>query len=80
MVLKTTLNLDDGLLREAKKLAAERGATLTSVIEEAVRALLKDTKAAKPYVFRWPVVRGRGGPLVDVADRDALYERMEGRF
>ncbi len=76
---KTTLNLDADLLREAKKRAAERGSTLTAVVEEALRAALTAPEPARPHRFRFVVVDGGGPPLVDVADRDALYDRMEGR-
>ncbi|MGH7545782.1 MAG: type II toxin-antitoxin system VapB family antitoxin, partial [Gemmatimonadota bacterium] len=39
--MRTTLNMDDGLMREARKKAAAEGRTLTSVIEEALRVLLR---------------------------------------
>jgi plasmid stability protein len=76
--MKTTLNLDDDLLREAKKRAAERGTTLTSVVEDGLRAVLNDEGSAEPYVFDFPTVDG-GELIVDPADRDALYDLMEGR-
>jgi hypothetical protein len=77
MVMKTTLNLDDHLLRAAKKAAAERGVTLTSIVEDALRAALIESPARTTARFRMPVVKGRRVPAVDVADRDALYRRME---
>ena len=76
--MKTTLNLDDALLREAKKKAAAEGITLTKVVEDSLRAALTERPARPGYRLRWVVVDG-GAPLIDVADRDALYERMEGR-
>ena len=79
MKTKTTLNLDGQLLREAKKRAVEEGTTLTHVVEDALRAALTDTPPERPYTFRFTVVDGGGPPLVDVADRDALYDLMEGR-
>ncbi|HZD16874.1 MAG TPA: DUF6364 family protein [Actinomycetota bacterium] len=77
--MKTTLNLDGELLREAKKQAAERGTTLTRLVEEALRDALAEREPDGSYVFDFPAVPGGGPPLVDVADREALYERMEGR-
>lgn len=77
--MKTTLNLDDQLLREAKQLAAERSATLTSVIESALRDALAAARAREPKPLQLPTVKGRRIPDVDVSDRDALFERMEGR-
>lgn len=35
--MKTTLELDDALLREAKGVAAQRGTTLKAIIEHALR-------------------------------------------
>lgn len=76
--MRTTLNLDDGLVREARKRAVREGRTLTSVIEEALRLLL--ARPRRPaYRFTWTTRRGTDVPAVDVADRDALYDRMEGR-
>ena len=75
--MKTTLNLDQRLMREAKRLAAERGMTLTSVIEEALRDALEERRVVPPVTFDMPVVTGQTGSAVDVADRDALYDRMD---
>lgn len=75
--MKTTLNLDDHLVREAKKRAAEEGTTLTHVVEEALRGALNPRPLAAPYVFDPDVVRGDRPLAVDVADRDALYDFMD---
>jgi hypothetical protein len=77
--VRTTLNLDDHLLRSAKKEAAERGVTLTSLIEDALRAALATQQGRSDYNLCLPVVKGRRPPAVDVSDRDAVYELMEGR-
>jgi hypothetical protein len=80
--MRTTLDIDDAVLRAAKKRAADEGKTLTRVIEEALRALLGAkvrTRAGARRRFRPLVKSGRLIAGVDLADRDALYERMEGR-
>ncbi|MEK7765595.1 MAG: DUF2191 domain-containing protein [bacterium] len=79
--MRTTLDLNTGLLREAKQRAAERGTTLTGILESALRQFLHAPALGrgKPFKFRPLVVRGRAKPSVDVADRRALYDRMEGR-
>lgn len=78
--MKTTLNVDDDLMRTAKRVAAERGVTLTQVIEEALRSALTEPHRRKGrFRLRWKPVSGRRAPDVDIADRDALYDRMEGR-
>jgi plasmid stability protein len=70
--VKTTLNLDDRLLRRAKARAAEQGVTLTSLIEDALRTAL-EPKASAPYVFSMSVVEGQGFPF-DVNDRGSIYD------
>jgi hypothetical protein len=78
--MKTTLNLDDQLMRTAKKIAAERGITLTRVIEEAIRAAVSPPPVRDERTpFTWRTVKGRKPPELDIADRDALYARMEAR-
>lgn len=70
--MKTTLNLDDELLQRAKRRARERGSTLTAVVEDGLRAVLA-AGAAPAYELRLPVVSGDAPPVVDPADREALY-------
>jgi len=74
--MKTTLIIPDLLMRELKKRAAERGETLSAVIAETLGRGLKAGTPTKP-VEPLPTHR-MGRPKVDVADRDALYRRMEG--
>ena len=78
--MRTTLNLDDALMRKAKRLAAETGKTLTQVMEEALEIGLAGTPARKGrFHLRWVPVEGKLRPGVDLDDRDALYELMEER-
>jgi hypothetical protein len=76
--MKATLNIDDGILRRAKQVAAERGTTLTRVVEDALRAALDDLRDdGSSYELDIKTIRGRRVPSVDPADRDALYEFLE---
>src|SRR5215510_8531757 len=78
--MRTTLDLDDDLARKAKGRATQDGTTLTAVIEEALRRYLAPApRTGKPFRLKLLTKRGRPVPGVNVADRDALYERMEGR-
>ena len=78
--MRTTLDLDDHVLRKAKQLAAREGKTLTRVVEEALRQRLAGpVRGAQPFRLRLLTKKGRLIPGVNLADRDALYERMEGR-
>jgi hypothetical protein len=49
--MRTTLNLDDNLIREAKRLAAEKDTTLTALIEESLRAKLESQRPPKRTQF-----------------------------
>ncbi|MBI5499112.1 MAG: DUF2191 domain-containing protein [Deltaproteobacteria bacterium] len=78
--MRTTLDIEDTLLREAKRRAAEDGISLTRLLEDALRRrLAPPDRVGTGYRFR-PLARGgRLLPGVDPADRDSLHERMEGR-
>jgi hypothetical protein len=77
MSMKTTLNIDDQLLRDAKKRATEEGVTLTRVIEDALREALAEREPREPYRLEWVVVDGDRPPAVDLDDRDALNDFMD---
>jgi hypothetical protein len=79
--MRTTLDLDEAVLRAAKRRAAEEGKSLTRLIEEALREFLRGPRPRGGARFRLRLLtkKGRRVPGVDLADRDALYERMEGR-
>jgi hypothetical protein len=77
--MRTTLVLDSRLLRSAKKRAAEEGITLARFIEAALgRHLAALKRSRKPFRLRLLTKRGRVLPGVNVTNRDALYQRMEG--
>ncbi len=78
--MRTTLNLDDELVREVKRRAVETGQTMTRIIEDAIRdSLARENSVHEKHVLRWPTVRGRLLPGIDLTDRNALIDRMEGR-
>ncbi|MFQ5889629.1 MAG: type II toxin-antitoxin system VapB family antitoxin [Gemmatimonadota bacterium] len=78
--MRTTLNLDDDLMRAVKRRAAQTGRTITSIIETALRELLRREEDTRhPYRLDWTVVEGGTQRGVDLTDRDALIDRMEGR-
>ena len=80
LCMRTTLDIEDGLLRRARRKAAHEGRTLTGLIEEALRALLgRPARPRRRFRLRLPTRRGTRLPDVDIADRDALYERLDGR-
>ncbi len=76
--VKTTINLTDELLRQAKRRAAHRGITLTRFIEDALRAKLMDEERDPPaFRLNLKTVRGHAPPNVDIADREALHDLLD---
>lgn len=76
--MKTTLNLNDQLLRQAKASARKRGVTLTRFVEEALRAqLMSNDRPETRHKLDPPVVSGVKPPAVDVSNRDALRDFMD---
>ena len=78
--MRTTVRLDRGLLDRAREVAAERGETLTSLIECGLRLVLArgDGGPSRRRV-RLPVSRATGGTLpgVDLNDSAALLEVLD---
>jgi hypothetical protein len=80
--MRTTVRLDDNLLEQVKKEAARQGRTLTSLIDEALRQALAQSRQRTPKKrVRLPVSRESGGTLpgVDLNDSASLLDVMEGR-
>ncbi len=71
--VKTTLNLDDQVLMNTKKQAARDGITLTSLVEDAIKARLLQALPQVEYRFEPRVITGSKPPNVDISERDALY-------
>ena len=61
--MKTTLDLSDSLLAEAKSLAARQRTTLTRVVEEGLQLRLRAQRAVPKSAARarLPVFKGKGG-------------------
>lgn len=77
--MRTTLNLESELLYEIKMRAAAEQKSLTRIFEEALRAYLAYfQKPAAPFKLNILTKKGRLMPGVDLADRDSLYQKMEG--
>lgn len=76
---KTTLSIDDTVMARLRREAARQNRTMSELVEAALRLLFhSDRRTAKKKLPPLPRRRS-GGHLVDIADREALYEVMEGR-
>jgi hypothetical protein len=76
--MRTTVRLDEHLLAEAKKHAAESGTTLTAVLEQALReSLARRSAPARPRRLRLKTFRGGGVRAgVDLDDAASLLDLM----
>lgn len=75
--MKTTLNIDDSVMQRLREEAARQGKTMSELVEAGLRRLLDEPEQEVNYVCE-PLPQWRsGGAYVDVADRDALNERMD---
>ena len=75
--MKTTLNIDDQVMGKLRQEAVRQGRTMSEMVETALRLLLRSQGRRESLA---PLPRFKsGGTLVDVSDRNALYEVMEGR-
>ena len=79
--MRTTIRLDDDLLREAKKLAAVTGRTLAAVVEDALReALSRRPAERRGEQVRLRTFRGRGLMSgVNLDDSASLLGMMDRR-
>ncbi len=75
--MKTTLNIDDTVMEQLKREAARQGRTMSELVETALRLLFRPANRRKPLP-PLPTFRS-GGALVEISDRTALYQAMEGR-
>ena len=76
---RTTLAIDDDLLKRMKERAAREGRTLQGVANDLLRqALVQQRQSSKTKL----VLRGWKAseqPGVDLLDRDKLFDLMDGR-
>lgn len=77
--MRTSIELSDGLLERARKLAKRRGTTLRALVEEGLRRVLADNTS--PQTFRLDdVTYGEGGLVEGLTQgdwervRDSIYE------
>jgi Family of unknown function (DUF6364) len=64
--MKTTLDINDQLLADAKTLAVQQRTSLTRLIEEGLQLRLRTQAAPQRGKLCLPVFKGRGGMAVGV--------------
>ena len=81
--MKTTVEISDPLMREARKAAEREGRTLRSLLEEGLREVLSGRGRKREFRLRDGSFKGKGvQPGVDLSDwetiRSLIYEERGG--
>ncbi len=71
--MKTTVEISDALLHQARQTAAREGVTLRALIERGLRQVVNGTTPAKPFKLRRASFRGSG---LQPEFAEATWERV----
>jgi hypothetical protein len=80
--MRTTIDIDENILRELKRLAAESGTSLRAIVEDILRAGLARRRSLVRETVSEPVITyGGNGPQpgVNLDSHRDLLDLMEGR-
>jgi plasmid stability protein len=75
---RTTLKIDDSLLRQLKKQAAQEGRSMQDVANQLLRRALA-SEERRPYALALAGWEATLQPGADILDRDTLFDLMNGR-
>ncbi|MGD2124939.1 MAG: hypothetical protein PVG99_02595 [Desulfobacteraceae bacterium] len=75
--MRTTVDIDDPILKDLKKIQQKEGKSLGRVISDLLAQAIGEGKSAKRSAkpVRW--ISKPMGARMDLADREALYAAME---
>jgi hypothetical protein len=71
--MKTTVEIEDKLLKQAKRAAVDRNCTLRELIERGLRRELAAGGQPKPPI-QWVTASGPWPEGLDLRSREAMYE------
>lgn len=71
--MKTTLDISDPLLQEARKLAKREGVTLRALVEQGLRRVVAEKKRGPAFRLRKASFKGRG---LQPELRDAGWDKL----
>ncbi len=76
--MRTTIRINDDLLKQAKKRAANEGRTLTSLVEDGLAFILAKPKTSRRKRVDLPISKATGGvlPGIDLNRSSDLEEVM----
>jgi Arc/MetJ family transcription regulator len=71
--MKTTIEISDSLLDEAKRLAAKEGTTIRAYVEQGLRRIVAERKSRGLFRLRKATFKGKG---LQPGVQDATWERI----
>jgi hypothetical protein len=71
--MKTTIEISDALLKEARKAAAREGVTLRTLVERGLHRVVAETRSSAPFKLRRASFKGRG---LQAEQREASWEKL----
>jgi hypothetical protein len=78
--VKTTIEISDSILREARKMAAREGTTLRALVERGLRTIVSEKKRKEPFRLKLVTSGGRGlRPELSRATWDEIRDLSYGR-
>lgn len=77
--MKTTLNIADPVMARLRQEAARQNKTMSELVEAALRLLFHSVRPSKKKKLPPLPTFNSGGHLVDIDNRNELYEAMGGR-
>lgn len=75
--MRTTVDIDDPVLKDLKKLQKKEGKSLGRLISDLLAQAIGDRKSAKAHRRSIQWISKDMGARVDVADTEAVYSAME---
>ncbi len=75
--MRTTLDIDDPILRDLKRLQQREGKSLGRLVSDLLAQSLAAQRSQPPVArsFRW--VSQSMGPRIDLRDKDALHDALD---
>ena len=71
--MKTTVEIPNSLLQQAKRLASKERTSVKALVEEGLRRVMAERRAVKPFQLRKVSFKGRG---LQPAMADASWQRI----
>lgn len=75
--MRTTLDIDDPILKEVKRLQRREGKSLGRLVSDLLAQSLAETRRAPKSAPRFQWIAKPMGARVDLGDKDALLDAMD---